>query len=711
MTTTPSDSQRKISIGATAAFAILLAILLGIYVWQDYRRTIESANTRLLGEAYALGEQAESLIRAGSIALASTRQLLAERGGFEQLGEKGTYDLFMRQIDVFSKDIGGIPMHALFYVDASGHAVAATTGFPTKRVDASEREYFRHFSTTPDPGILISPVSISKLSGLAVIFLNVGIRDDKGRFVGVLGLSLRLKHFDNYYRQRGFRPEQTISLVRTDGKPIYRNQMNEDFATSDLSGRPGFQAMLADRRGNREVVSPYDGQERLAGYMVSDRYPLLAVVTEANSAVLEPWWRNTMVAISIYTASLLALSFLLRFALRQIVVASDAASASEAKSRFLATMSHEIRTPLNGILGMAQLLQMPGLSETERQEFASTIVSSGRSLLTLLNDVLDLSKVEAGKITLEPAPTDPASVLRETAGLFAELARGKQLALTTDIQAPAGRRYLLDAVRVRQMLSNLLSNAIKFTDRGAISLSVREIECSPMGTCLEFSVTDTGRGIAADRLRDLFQPFSQLDNSSTRAHDGTGLGLSIVRSLAGLMGGTADVDSTPGQGSRFWFRIRADLLPAATESSSAFAPASGNTPTTASNTVLIADDDPTNRKIIETLLQRLGIAFVSVQNGQQAFDVLAEGSAVTLVLMDIKMPVMGGHTAAELIRDLEMASGRKRTPIIGISAHAFDEDRKRAAAAGMDDFLTKPFNVDDFTACIDKWLDHPNRAQ
>jgi hypothetical protein len=241
MSPSPSNSPRRISIGVTAAFALVLAFLLGIYVWQDYRRTLEAANARLLGDAYALGEQAESLIRSGSIALAATQQLVNENGGYARMGEKGMYDLFSRQIATFSKDIGDIPMHAFFFVDAEGKAVAASTSYPTNRVDTRDREYFRHFSQNNDPGVLISQVSISRLTNQAIIFLNVGMRDENGRFAGVLGLSLRLKHFDEYYKNRGFRPEQTITLVRADGKPIYRSPLTEEFVKSDLAGRPGFQ--------------------------------------------------------------------------------------------------------------------------------------------------------------------------------------------------------------------------------------------------------------------------------------------------------------------------------------------------------------------------------------------------------------------------------------------------------------------------------------
>lgn len=385
---------------------------------------------------------------------------------------------------------------------------------------------------------------------------------------------------------------------------------------------------------------------------------------------------------------------------QQTIIASN-----QEKSKFLATMSHEIRTPMNGILGMAQMLLTPTLKEAERQEYARTILNSGQTLLTLLNDILDISKIEAGRISLTPVVFSPGQLLADTHALFAEMAHQRGLDLTIGWDGPAAARYRGDATRLRQMVSNLVSNAIKFTEHGSIRIQARSVAQEGHRTRLEFSVTDTGKGIPEDQQARLFKTFSQLETAQSGDIAGTGLGLSIVRSLAQAMDGDAGVDSTPGRGSTFWFRIMVDAVMDAHESGHPEpVPTTTENHPVAGRHVLVVEDNTVNRKVIQVMLEKQHAIVTCVGDGRQALDILQQGVEFDLVLMDCQMPVMDGFLATEQIRQWETAQGRRRLPIIALTAGAFEEDQQHCLAAGMDDFLTKPINLPILMKTLARWL-------
>ena len=390
----------------------------------------------------------------------------------------------------------------------------------------------------------------------------------------------------------------------------------------------------------------------------------------------------------------------------QAEIARDKAEeASLAKTRFLATMSHEIRTPMNGILGMVQILEDGELTPMQRRDNLRVIRDSGNTLMQLLNDILDLAKVEAGKMRLRIVPTSPSQLVSETAALFMDMARAKGVDISTSSGVASPFRYSMDGDRVRQMIGNLVSNAIKFTESGEVRVHVSMVTESGMPNMLEFSVEDTGVGILAENQDSLFKRFTQLDDSSTRRYDGSGLGLFIVHQFAQMMGGAVGFESTMGKGSRFWFRILATEVTVANLVSSTEVRTSVETfKNSLVGHVLIAEDNPTSRVILKTMLNRMGLTTRLVEDGQAAFEVYTSSEEFDGVLMDISMPRMNGLESTRLIRDWERNNEQPRCPIIAITANAYSEDRDACLDAGMDDFIVKPIMVERLAASLTKYL-------
>ncbi len=364
----------------------------------------------------------------------------------------------------------------------------------------------------------------------------------------------------------------------------------------------------------------------------------------------------------------------------------DADAANHAKSAFLATISHEIRTPLNGVLGMAQVMAMDELSGPQRERI-EVVRKSGENLLSLLNDVLDLSKIEAGKITLETLDFDLGELLSGALGNYESVAREKGLSLTLEMDGADGI-YRGDPTRLRQILYNLISNGLKFTEAGGIT-----VNASFGAEGLKLRVTDTGMGIPADKVDKLFAKFSQVDESTTRRFGGTGLGLSICRHLAQLMGGSIDVQTCEGVGSSFNL-----LLPFQWIGPSAAA--DGDTDledgdvATEGLRVLAAEDNATNRLVLKTLLEFGGVDLVLVEDGAEAVEAWRNGEW-DLILMDVQMPVMDGPTATRRIRTLEAEMHRPRTPIIALTANIMSHQVTQYLDAGMDAHLAKPIVAED----------------
>ncbi len=392
-----------------------------------------------------------------------------------------------------------------------------------------------------------------------------------------------------------------------------------------------------------------------------------------------------------------------------LAIAKEAAeTANRAKSTFLANMSHELRTPMNAIIGLTHLLARNNSDPTQRDKLGK-ITHSANHLLHLLNDILDLSKIDAERMTLEQTVFSLGSLRSNLESLVGERVQSRQLELRHEIEPRLQHLELLgDSLRLQQVLLNLVGNAIKFTERGSVTLAVQLLDETVHDATLRFAVRDTGIGIPAETLRRVFDPFEQADGSTTRKYGGTGLGLSISQRLIRLMGGDIKVDSTPGAGSTFSFSLRlkkAASQPALGEKGQA---ASSQEIETRLRTqyrearILLAEDDWVNQEVaLELLREVLGLSVDLAPDGQQAVD-MARKNAYALILMDMQMPEMDGLEATRAIRRIP---GYETVPILAMTANAFADDAASCLAAGMNDYIGKPVDPDVLFSTLQRWLD------
>ncbi len=735
--TQPRLSTRPLWLLYTGTW-LIIAILLGaaLAVSLNLREaTLRNTEANLRNLSLALAEQADRAVQGVDLVLASTAEFVAEEGGADA-AEWQRNMAGQRVHEMLQEKLVGLPyVSAVTMIGANGDLINFSRKWPVPQANVADRDYFRAMRDNPTLQSFISAPEPNRGDGTWTVFLARRLSSRDGAFAGLLIGAIKLQYFEDFYRSVSLGEGGAISLMHEDGVQLVRYPPAAVIGMRFPAGGP--RALGGGTTGVIRDISPVDGTLRIKAAWKLSNFPLFVLATQTESAALKGWHRVVLV-LGLVTAGctgaiLVAALATGRWWRQQQMLARaraehveaeraralaeadlarererHAEDASRAKSGFLAMMSHEIRTPLNAVLGLAgSLLDAP--LTTSQHEVVRAIRDSGDSLLRILNDILDYSKLDAGRMTFEAAPFSPATLTQNAISILGPRARAKGLAIVaeSDPALPAG--LLGDAGRIRQVLLNLVSNAVKFTDAGAVTIRARCICREGDAATVEWSVHDTGIGIAPDRLGSLFGEFVQADSSISRRFGGSGLGLAISKQLTEQMGGTIGVESEAGAGAVFRVRLTLPVAEAPEEAQPAPADATRALEMRLAALgrplrILFAEDNPTNQFVALHMLKGLPVQVDVVGDGLEAVDA-ASRRAYDVIFMDMRMPEMDGLAATRLIR--QRGGTLAHVPIVALTANAFPEDVKACFDAGMNQFVTKPVSKDALSTAVLRALSPP----
>lgn len=697
-----------------ALVSVLISIFCALLLRNLRDDAIKKGERNLARYCLTLAEQADRSFKSLDLVISSVADYIDRQDtrSIEAYGQS----LGTRETHVLLKEkLSGLPqVDAITIIDATGKLVNFSRYWPIPAVNVSDRDYFKALKADPELSSFISVPVQNRGTGTWTIYMARKLTRSNGEFLGLVLGAMTLQTFEEFYRATHLDGSSAVSLMRSDGIMLVRYPKTTDIGKA-FPKAPDI--VRNSRNGIVRELSPIDHSMRIKAARILANYPLFILATQTEDSLLWSWyWISAVVvsmAVGLSILLLLAAHFIARWLMQQAHGAQlldekisaeraraaaendllrekerSSVAASDAKSSFLAVMSHEIRTPLNAVIGLTSSLNETVLDRRQR-EIVDAIKVSGDALLGLLDDILDYSKLEAGKLEYENIPFSPQDIIDSSLQIVSPRAKAKGLIIATNLDPTVPQAILGDPSRLRQVLLNILSNAVKFTPAGGVTISLRCLEKSDAKATVEWVVSDTGIGIDPSHLGRLFNDYVQADSSVNRRFGGSGLGLSICKKMIDGMGGHISISSSLGRGTTISFRIELPIVePVAQDLPSEDADREflhdlplilGRPPR-----ILIVDDNATNRLVAAKLLDEFKMSIRTAGDGMEAITATREVE-FDAILMDVRMPEMDGISATRAIR-----TDGNHVPIIAFTANAFPDDMEQCMKAGMNEFLAKP---------------------